>query len=367
MLAPSSVGLVLALVTLAQAQGEATQDLTARVPDPRNDILIIGQEAPRNVNELVANVLQPQQQLGYFVYQEKPDAGSGLTVLPVDEAARTHLKIPKGRGLIVTWVVPHGPAARAGICQNDILLTLDDVPLAKPEDLEERLKAAGDKALSLELLHVGQKKTLQVRPMHMVIFGPVQPATSEFWIGISVTPLEPALRDQLQIAGDRGLLTTGVVKDSPAAKAGFKLNDILLTINSKPIIDQVELIKLVQTSKERPLAIEILREGSGKTIEVTPERRKDSILRTAKDQLSGNFNIVRPGAVFEGGSLLTPELSWTAPKWVWSKDWNSWSKDWNSAHPQADAVASRLDTMAGEIKDLRKAVEKLSEAVKDRK
>jgi membrane-associated protease RseP (regulator of RpoE activity) len=364
LIAISTFGLVLTLASLARAQGEAPVEVIARVQETSSDGSVRDGEALQNVNDLVARALESQKELGYFLYQEKPDAGSGLTVLPVDEAARAHLKLPKGSGLIVTWVLPQGPAARAGICQNDILLTLDDAPLAKPEDLEVRLKAAEDKALNLVLLHQGQKKALQVRPMHRVIFGPVLPAPSEFWIGISVSPLEPALREQLRIAGDRGLLTTGVIKESPAARAGFKINDILLTINGKPIIDQAELIKLVQISTEKPLAIEILREGLEKKIEVTPERRKDSILHSAKDQLTGTFNIVRPGAVLRGnagGFTGGPEFSWTTDP-NWQKGWTA-----NSAHAQSDTVASRLDAMAAEIKDLRKAVEELGRVLKERK
>ena len=225
-------GLVLTLAAMAQAQSEKPKNMEPLVHGLQNHNPVIDSNALQNVYETLIPRFDPQQ-LSYFVYPGSRDESSGLSLAVVDEAARVHLKIPKGQGLIATSVVPQGPAAQAGISQNDILLTLDDVGLTKPEDLEERLKAAGDKALSLVLLRQGQKKTFQVQPKVKVTLGPVQPAPPGFWIGVSTSSVEPALRAQLQIPAGQGLITTAVINNSPAAKAGFKVNDILLAMNGK--------------------------------------------------------------------------------------------------------------------------------------
>ena len=44
----------------------------------------------------------------------------------------------------------------------------------------------------------------------------------------------PALRDQLRIPADEGLIATDVVADGPGAKAGLKVIDILLTMAGRP-------------------------------------------------------------------------------------------------------------------------------------
>src|SRR4051812_16733434 len=98
---------------------------------------------------------------GGGVFFDSGSGGSGVTLVPVDESTRAHLKLPKGQGLVATSVVANGPAAQAGIRENDILLTLGDAALGKPEDLEEQLKGAGDRPIALGLLHHGEKKTLQ--------------------------------------------------------------------------------------------------------------------------------------------------------------------------------------------------------------
>ncbi len=376
-----SFGLVLTLAAMAQAQSDTSKNVAQPVPDQQNLNLIIDSEALQNVYQ--ASFRADPQQPSYFINPVSREEASGLSLAPVDEAARTHLKLPKGQGLIATSVLPQGPAAQAGISQNDILLTLDDVPLTKPEDLEEKLKSAGDKPLNLVLLHHGQKKTLQIQPKVKVTFGPVQPAAPEFWIGVSVTPVEPALRAQLQIPADQGLITTGVIENTPAVKAGLKVNDILLTMRGSPLRNHNEFVKLVQENGEKPLAVELIREGSRQTIEVTPERRKDVQLRISQLQHTGNWNVVHPGAVIQSnqpgflvhpgaviqsnqpGFLVAPDGNWTFPNDLSIQGVRSF--DTLSAQHPADPLANRLDTMASEIKELREAVEELSKTLKDRK
>ena len=82
----------------------------------------------------------------------------------------------------------------------------------------------------------------------------MRPEPPAFWIGVSVSPIEPALRDQLRIPADEGLIATEVVAEGPGAKAGLKVNDILLTMGGKPLKDQATLVDLVQKNGEKSVA-----------------------------------------------------------------------------------------------------------------
>jgi beta-lactamase regulating signal transducer with metallopeptidase domain len=54
-------------------------------------------------------------------------------------------------------------------------------------------------------------------------------------LGVSVESPSAALREQLDLPEDQGLVITQVIKDSAAAKAGLKANDILLELNGKDV------------------------------------------------------------------------------------------------------------------------------------
>jgi membrane-associated protease RseP (regulator of RpoE activity) len=314
------------------------------------------------------------QQSGLFAYRQVGDHSTGMSLAAVDNAAREHLKLPKGQGLIATSVAPQGMAARAGICENDILLTLGDAPLGKAEDLEERLKAAGDKPLGLVLLHQGAKKTVQVQPQVRVTFGPVQPQPPAFWIGVSISPVEPALRAHLRLPADQGLLATEVVADGPAAKAGLKVNDILLTMAGKPLKDQATLIDLVQKNRDKSVSIETMREGERQNLELTPQRRGSSSMGSVGDPRQQNnltYQFVHPGFVVNDGQ-----------NWKWTGDLMTNAKSWDvqtfnyplgkdpkvqSSEPEGTSLSKRLDGMSAEIKELRQAIDELSKVLKDRK
>jgi serine protease Do len=282
-----------------------------------------------------------------------------LSLAPVDDALRAHL--PKDQGLIVTSLVANASAAQAGIQQNDVLLKLGDSSLAKPEDLDEGLKKAGDRPIELAILRGGKKLKVQVQPQVRVTMGPVQPEPPAFWIGISVSPLEPALRSQLRLPQNQGLLAIEVIKESAAAKAEVKVHDILLSLGGKPLDSQEKLVEVVQSNGEKPTPLELIREGKTLTIEVTPQRKKPvppQIVNVNVDHpRTFSYYVVQPGLVREkptgaGDSLgtLTLQSEVAAPE------------------PEAAATMSkRLDDFDADIKQLRKVIEELSKVLKEKK
>ena len=153
-------------------------------------------------------------------------------------------------------------------------------------------------AASLTILRGGKKIKIQVQPRVRVTMGPVQPEPPAFWIGVSVSPLEPALRAQLKLPQNQGLLAIDVVKDSPAAKADVKVHDILLSLDGKQLDSQEKLVELVQSSGEKSVPLELIREGKTQTFLVTPQRRKPAQQQSTAQ--TGNmfyYQLGRPGAV----------------------------------------------------------------------
>ncbi len=291
-----------------------------------------------------------------------------MSLVPVDDALRSHLKLAKDEGLLVTAIDPSSPAAQAGLHQNDVLLKLGDSPLSTPVHLEAALKAAADKPVVLHLYRDGRAREIQVQPRIEVSFGPaaVQPSVPQFWIGVSVADVEPALRAQLRLPADKGLLVNQVFKDSPADKAGLKVNDILLSIGGKPLADQKKLIELVQATGERTINVEVLHEGKPRgDLQITPERRKltqvselTEVNDWTKQFQTYRWNVVRPGVVVQTNPYQLQLQDLSALNFTQDR-----SKDNQSKDPTA-ALSKRLDDLDAEIKKLRKALEQIGGAPK---
>jgi len=114
--------------------------------------------------------LKGQDLVGRFVEGEKATDPAekpyrlGVSLSEPDEVLRSQLKLADGQGLVVTQVLPDGPAAKSGVQKNDVVLTFDKAPTKGVEDLTARIQKTGDKTVVLELVRAGQKLNFEVRP-----------------------------------------------------------------------------------------------------------------------------------------------------------------------------------------------------------
>ncbi|MCC7475563.1 MAG: PDZ domain-containing protein [Pirellulales bacterium] len=106
---------------------------------------------------------------------------------------------------------------------------------------------------------------------------PDQLAVPRYWIGMlgSSIPAEHPLRAHLDLPEDQGLLVANVVPDSPAAKAGLKVHDILLRANDTDLHEMQDLVELVvaQGPKQGTIVLDILRHNKPETVNLAPEER----------------------------------------------------------------------------------------------
>lgn len=94
------------------------------------------------------------------------------------------------------------------------------------------------------------------------------------WLGVS---MQPRLK---HAAGDRGILVGGVIKDSPADRAGILSGDLIVQVNDAPIdvrfSEQLPDFNRITAALPigQPARVAIVRGGEEKVLEVTPEKRE---------------------------------------------------------------------------------------------
>jgi hypothetical protein len=289
---------------------------------------------------------------------------SELNLAAADESVRQHLNLPNGQGVVVLGVAPNSGAAQAGIEPNDILLMLGETPLGKPDDLNDGLKKAGEKEMPLALLRSGDRITIQIQPLIRVTVRPVfKSIRREYWIGVSVTAIEPVLRAQLQLPQNHGVIVNQVYPNSPAAKAGLGLHAIIVEVDENPITDPADLAKSVQAKGTKPLVLKIaVKGGKSRTITVTPERKNPNETSSAsRDTVkSVVYDVVRPGVVLPSPTpLYNPYNSATGPEATYLSNVPLISDLYSKPQDGGSALNKRLDALDAEIKGLRKLVENL--------
>lgn len=65
------------------------------------------------------------------------------------------------------------------------------------------------------------------------------------WVGIEVQDLTPELADSFGLKNAEGALIAGVLKGGPAEVGGVRPGDILLSVNSKTVVDSSSLLNLI--------------------------------------------------------------------------------------------------------------------------
>jgi membrane-associated protease RseP (regulator of RpoE activity) len=90
------------------------------------------------------------------------------------------------------------------------------------------------------------------------------------WLGLRVTAAPAALRDQLDLAEDEGVLVDVVAPDGPAAQAGLKVNDLLLKLADRKLGTPQDLRDALNGHQAgETVKIEVLSKGKRSTVEVT--------------------------------------------------------------------------------------------------
>ena len=88
------------------------------------------------------------------------------------------------------------------------------------------------------------------------------------WIGIEAQDLTPELAESFKLNSNQGTLIAGVLRNSPADKAGLKPGDILLAIDNKPVFDSGSMLNLIAALKpNQESTVKVYRDG--KSVEVS--------------------------------------------------------------------------------------------------
>lgn len=97
------------------------------------------------------------------------------------------------------------------------------------------------------------------------------PPGGEYWIGVQLEPLPDIVKSHLKL--ERGMAVVHVFPDSPAAKAQFKVHDVVLRAGEKDVLAPDDLIAAVTDAKDKEIEVIVLRNGTESTVKVTPAKR----------------------------------------------------------------------------------------------
>jgi serine protease Do len=129
------------------------------------------------------------------------------------------------------------------------------------------------------------------------------------WLGVTIAEVTPEKAKELRLPAERGVLVTAVTDDSPAAKAGLKVNDVITEYNGQRVEGTTQFRRLLQeTPPGRTVQLTVWRDGRAQQISAELGGREDQIRR--------QFRIVEPRFEFRGfpeGEFFAAIDPWRTP------------------------------------------------------
>ena len=182
----------------------------------------------------------------------------GISIQQLDEDLAAAMGIPKDRGELIRGVTPGGPAARAGVQQGDVIVSVAGRAVTPEESLaylisQQRVGAR----VPFEIVRNGRRQTVTVpiseRPPEeeLARLNGVEPETeireqpqdqqsqsqrsARASLGVTVQTLTPEVARSLRLTDPnvRGVVVASVDPNSDAGAKGIQAGDIILSINQR--------------------------------------------------------------------------------------------------------------------------------------
>lgn len=178
----------------------------------------------------------------------------GIYMQDVNQSLAEAFDLKTTEGVLVNDVADDSPAEEAGIKPKDIILSWNGTTVKDSDALTELVRGSkiGDKA-NLSINRDGKEIKVAVevgerREPQLYGFGgegdasDLSPRAFEFFdnmkstgIGVSMQSLSGDLGEYFGVPNGEGALITEVMDDTPAAKAGLKVGDVVIEVNGEKV------------------------------------------------------------------------------------------------------------------------------------
>lgn len=188
----------------------------------------------------------------------------GVLIQEVTSDLSKSFGLQRPMGALVGETVPNSPAEKAGLQSGDIILEFDGKAIEKSTDLPPIVGVTPlNKTVKMKVWRQGNAQWLETNLAALQTDGemaeaPEKPKSGNL-LGLELENVEEATLRELKLPFGVAVKNVG---DGPAAKAGIRQGDILVTIDFQPVKSVREVSKLLKKlPKGKSIPMRIVRDG----------------------------------------------------------------------------------------------------------
>ena len=207
--------------------------------------------------------------------------GVGVSRDPVTKEVAQAMGLPAPAGAMLTTVNPGGPADKAGLLPGDVIVEFNGRPVADNEDLVNLVVATKPgSSVPVTIFRNKARRTVNVTVDELDLEAeqgrqagarqsPDEPTATGF--GMEIGPVTPEIARELELPRNRGgAVVVDVARNSPAADAGIRPNDVILEVNQQPVSNVSQVQRELQgASAGEPVFLLLWRAGQSVFITLT--------------------------------------------------------------------------------------------------
>jgi serine protease Do len=161
----------------------------------------------------------------------------GIKIQQMTPELAEGLGLPRPIGALISEIMPDGPAKTAGLEEGDVILEFDGKPVRSSSDLPLYASMAGvGKRVALKVWRKKKERSVKLTLAEFPgdetkIASSDEAGGGE--LGITVDNITPEMRQRFGLETSRGVVIKEVSRGSPAARAGLRPGDVVLSLNGE--------------------------------------------------------------------------------------------------------------------------------------
>lgn len=159
--------------------------------------------------------------------------------------AELELGIQKRKGAFINSVIKNSPAFKGGLRPGDLIVSVNKKKVFDESHLIQIINDLSiDEEISVAVLRLQEEKTFKVKVEGRPPEKMINELARHSWPGLIALPLTKENRERYKIAeSEKGLVLVQVDSGTPAFIAGFRVGDVLLTINQHEIKNMLDFYR----------------------------------------------------------------------------------------------------------------------------